>query len=158
VSLSLSISKIVVFFVFGIATKFLLVFRILLSLPAEGHLPFFSFNINKLVSASFTSSSIGISSLARIFLRTLTILAFSPRNSLPSRIPPSLILLHNFFSLIIHFSSIHLLFTMHKLCNITQAATISSIFLDGTSLLFIINLYLPFNIPNDISTHILVED
>ena len=47
---------------------------------------------------------------------------------------------------------------MHKLDNIIQAATISGIFFNNISLLFIINLHLSLNIPNALSTHILVED
>jgi hypothetical protein len=50
------------------------------------------------------------------------------------------------------------LFTMHKLCNTIQMATISGILRIDTLHSFIIILYLPFNIPNALSTHILVED
>ena len=47
---------------------------------------------------------------------------------------------------------------MHILCNTIQVTTISGIFLKGISDRFIINLHLPYKIPNALSTHILVED
>lgn len=47
---------------------------------------------------------------------------------------------------------------MYKLYNIIHVATITNIFHNDIMDCFIINLYLPFKIPNALSTYIMVED
>ena len=119
----------------------------------------FSLNKNKYVSMSFISSAIGASSLARIKLFSLASHALSPRNSLRSRNSPSIILLASLFYVsTLQSSVISSLFIIHKLCNTIHVFTISGIFPNGIFDCFIINLHLPFSIPNALSTHILVED
>ena len=117
---------------------------------------FFTFSqLKYFFSTSFTSCAI---EALKIFLFTSAIPIFSPRNLVPSYKSPLVTLLDSLFYVsTIHSFSIASLFAMHKLCKTMHVATIYGIFPKSTSNHFIINLHLPFKIPNTYSMHILVK-
>lgn len=97
--------------------------------------------------------------MAKKILFTSTILIFSPHSSFLSRNCSLITLIASLF--LCFYNQIFFnpsLFIIHILCNTIHIATISSIFLNGTSDYIINSLRLSFSIPNSFSTHILVED
>ena len=97
--------------------------------------------------------------MAIILLSTSASLIFSPYSSFPSCNSSSITLVASlFFASTIMSSSIPSLFTIHKLCNTIHVTIIYDIFFNDISNRFIISLHLSFSIPNDIFTHILVEN
>ena len=136
----------------------MLVICALLWLPAEGHLPSHFLLIKKLCFFIVILSTIAVSLVHNILLFTSTILAFCPV------IHYLLVFLpHQSFYLIYFLpplSNLLLCFSCSQCtnCATLQVATIPCIFCKNTSHRFIITLHLPFNIPNALSTYILVEN